>query len=217
MEFGKYIGTKEHKMKKIMLATILNLLGILIFSGCSSAVRVDGPYEGRVMDADTGQPIEGVVVLGVWYTEMATPAGATHKFYDARETVTDKNGEFYIQGMGTQILSNVIPMDVTIFKTGYEYLATPWESLKTSQYLIQKENIRWEGAKAIIPLKKLTIEERLKQVLPNIYLEERTEEGITNLYIPHNIKLIIKEINKEEESLRPKTIRRPTGSINSGR
>lgn len=94
------------------------------------------------------------------------PRGATHSFYDAQETVTDKNGNFHIEGMGLKILINVTPMDVLIFKAGYEYLGSPWESLKKSKYLIEKRKIKWEGNKAIIPLKKLTREERRKNIPP---------------------------------------------------
>jgi len=38
----------------------------LVSTGCVSYGRVDGPYEGKVIDAQTGQPIEGAVVSGVW-------------------------------------------------------------------------------------------------------------------------------------------------------
>jgi len=175
-------------MKKIILLAFINFLGVIIFIGCASAVRYDGPYEGRVIDADTGQPIEGVVVLGVWNKEYPTPGGAVHEFYDARETVTDKNGEFSIPGMGLEILSNVTPMDVLIFKTGYRYLESTWRGLKVDILLSKK--IKWEGNKAIIPLKKLTMEERKKQGTPSFPSEAYKEK---------KMPLFIKEINKEEE------------------
>ena len=156
---------------------------------------------GRVIDADTGAPIESVVVLGTWSRETPTVAGAVHHYYDAMETVTDKNGEFRIKGLGLLIFSDVTPMDVMIFKSGYEYTALFWEP----GFLPYKSKIKWEGKKAIIPLRKLTMEERDKQGIPDIYLEERTEGGTTHLHIPKKIKLLIKEINKEltELGLKP--------------
>ncbi len=82
-------------MKKLVILFI----GISFFlPGCAYPFRYDGTYKGKVVDADTGQPIEGVVVLGVWETVTITPAGGTHDYYDAKETVTDKNGEFLISG-----------------------------------------------------------------------------------------------------------------------
>jgi hypothetical protein len=174
-------------MKKLIFIPCITILGIVLLIGCASAIRYDGPYEGRVIDADTGQSIEEVVVLGVWSREHISPGGATHTFYDAKETVTDKNGEFRIEGMGLEILKNVTSMDVLIFKTGYEHLGYgPWESLKISKYLIEKRKIKWEGKKAIIPLNKLTMEERKKKgppSRPSIPIKKMT--------------LLTKEINKE--------------------
>jgi len=179
-------------MRKILLILILTSLVLSVTSCYGFApIRKDGPYEGRVIDVDTQQPIEGVVVLGEWSREIITPGGATHNFYDAKETVTDKNGEFRIEGMVLEILSNVTPMDVLIFKAGYEHIGMgPWESLKKSKYLIQKIKIRWEGNKAIIPLKKWSLEER------------RNRFGSYYVDIPAEKKqLLLKEIEKENREL----------------
>jgi hypothetical protein len=178
-------------MKKLIFITSITILGIvLLLTGCASAIRYDGPYEGRVIDADTGEPIEGVVVLGVWNTETPTPAGAVHHYYDATETVTDRNGDFKIKGLGLLVLSDVIPMDVLIFKAGYEYLGLgPWSGLKKS-YLTSKK-IKWDGEKAIIPLKKLTMEERRKNVPPLPPGEAPYEK----------IKRMLEEYNKNSREL----------------
>jgi len=177
-------------MKRVFIAVVVNILILLATFTCAYGIRYDGPYSGRVIDADTGAPVEGVVVLGVWNTEQITPGGAVHNFHDARETVTDKNGEFEIPGMGLKILSNVTPMDVLIFKAGYEHIGMgSWESLKVD--LILRKKIKWEEKKAIIPLKKLTIEERKKQGTPS-FPTEAYEKG--------NMPLLIKEINKEEKA-----------------
>ncbi|MFZ3136137.1 MAG: carboxypeptidase-like regulatory domain-containing protein [Thermodesulfovibrionales bacterium] len=174
-------------MRKILLIFILTSL-VMSATSCYgfAVIRKDGPYEGRVIDADTGEPIEGVVVLGKWSTEIITPGGATHNFYDAQETVTDKNGEFSIEGLGLKILSNVIPMDVLIFKAGYEYESGSWSSLKK-----YAKKIKWEGNKAIIPLRKLTMEERRKRRPPIPPTEAPLKK----------IRLMLEEINKNEIEL----------------
>lgn len=152
------------------------------------AIRYDGAYRGKVIDAETGEPIEGVVVLGVWSKGYPTPGGTVHEFYDARETVTDANGEFSIPGMRLRIMSNLEPMDVLIFKAGYEYLGLmPWISLKEDILLNKK--IKWEENKAIIPLRKLSMEERKRLGTPSFSSEAYREK---------KIPLLIKEINKEE-------------------
>jgi len=151
-------------MRKLFLI----LLGMLIFTiaaGCMQVAGYERDYKGRVVDAETGQPIPGVVALGVWYTKTPTPAGSTSHFHDAKETVTDGKGEFTIPGKGLKILSNVEPMDILIFKAGYEYIGMgPWESFKYSRIL--RDKIKWEGDRAIIPIKKLTLEERKNRTPP---------------------------------------------------
>ncbi|MDA8238769.1 MAG: hypothetical protein M0Z67_00180 [Nitrospiraceae bacterium] len=162
---------------------------IVLTSGCCYPLRHDGPYKGKVVDAETGQPIEGVVVLGVWFKVAATPAGGVSSYYDARETVTDRNGEFEIQGVGLKILSNVAPMNVLIFKSGYAYIGLgPWESLSLDGGLLMKK-VAWEGDRAVIPLKKLTMEER------------KIRHADKELIPDNKQRLLIKELNKEYREL----------------
>ena len=193
-DYGKYIDIEKGIiMMKICFFTLM--ICTCFLSSCYAA-RIDGPYEGRIIDAVTRKPIEGVVVLGTWDRENPTPSGAVHHYYDAMETVTDKNGDFTIKGLGLLVLSDVIPMNVSIFKAGYEYFGVgPWASLKTSQYLIRKKDIRWEGNRVIIPLRKVTIEERGKQMSPD-YPSEATEK---------KIRLMLREINKDraDRGLKP--------------
>jgi len=169
-------------MKRLLLLFTLIFFVLSATSSFGFVIRKDGPYEGRVIDADAGKPVEGVVVLGVWYKEIPSPGGAISQYYDAMETVTDKNGEFQIKGLGLLVMSNIIPMDVLIFKAGYEYESGLWTSLK--KYV---KKIKWEGDKAIIPLRKLSLEERKKQGSPDFSFK-----------IPGNkMKLMLDEINKD--------------------
>jgi len=186
-------------MKRLCGVAILSILVVLATLTCAYGIRYDGPYSGRVMDADTGAPVEGVVVLGVWNTEQITPGGAVHNFHDARETVTDKNGVFEIPGMGLKILGNVTPMDVLIFKAGYEHIGmSSWESLKSD--LILRKKIKWEGKKAIIPLKKLPLDEIKKHGSPDFSSD--IPEG--------KMRQMLEEINKDRlnRGLNPYQLRR---------
>jgi hypothetical protein len=201
-------------MKKLFIITI-SILEILIASGCAFATRIDGPYRGRVIDADTREPIEGVVVLGVWDREYPGAGGAVHQYYDAMETVTDKNGDFEIKGLGLLVMSNIIPMDVLIFKAGYEHIGRgSWKGIKRRGWKGDEESydpvknikvhrevydpkikVKWEGDKAIIPLKKLTMEERRKNIPPPPPSEAPKEKVI----------LMLKEMDKDlrEQGMKP--------------
>ena len=181
-------------MRKMMTkSTVMGISLFLLFVvGCCYPVRYDGPYKGKVIDADTGKPIEGVVVLGVWYKEIATAAGGVSSYYDADETVTNKEGEFEIKCKGLRILTNIGPMNVLIVKASYEYVGMyPWETLK-----VDPRNITWEGEKAIIPLRKLMMEERKKRSGP----PDPPSEASLNKVI-----LLLKEIDKDDRERGLKT------------
>ena len=92
-------------------------------AGSASLYYSDGPWKGTVIDAETKEPIEGAVVVAVWQKVYATPAGDNSYFFDAIETLTDKDGKFIVPKFSA---INVIPIirriegpDFTIFKPGY--------------------------------------------------------------------------------------------------
>ncbi len=88
--------------------------------------------------------------MAVWSKMYGTAGGPVHEYYDARETVTDENGEFTIKGMGPRAVTHLQKMKIVIFKAGYEdFDRSGWEEMKSDEQTL------WEGEKAIIPLKKM--------------------------------------------------------------
>ena len=146
----------------------LLLSAVLLCSGCVSYLGYGGPYEGRVIDRDTRQAIEGAVIHGTWQIHDPCSKTAAATYHDSQETLTDKKGEFKINGKGLRIMSCVDEMVVTVFKAGYaQQKATPWSALKNPS---ASEDVEWEGgkaifegSKAIFKLRRLTAEERLKR------------------------------------------------------
>lgn len=55
-----------------------------------------GPYRGRVLDAETKQPIAGASVVGVWSREKIYPLHSSTVFYAAREVLTEADGTFVL-------------------------------------------------------------------------------------------------------------------------
>jgi hypothetical protein len=98
-------------------------------SGCAAifgtSLKADAT-DSQVVDADTGQPIEGAVVVAHWELHRGSlggdslPCGAA----DVEEAVTDKDGKFHIPGWGPIRTScdgmrSFSPI-FYIFKSGYE-------------------------------------------------------------------------------------------------
>jgi hypothetical protein len=82
-------------MKHIAKTTIF-LLVLALLSGCAVS-HTFGPYKGKVVDAETEEPIEGAVLFMEFTTRTPNPGGATASFADAKEVLTDKNGEFFLE------------------------------------------------------------------------------------------------------------------------
>lgn len=157
---------------------ILSLFAVLCLGGCVKYFGYDGPYEGKVVDVETGQPIEGAVVHGGWYKASPGPGGATHTNYDSLEVLTDRNGEFKIPGQGLQIFSSLEPMDVTILKAGYSQIsAYVWGFTVDSGVELKSNN------KAIFKLRRMTMEEREKR---RISMPDRPSKKLRLLVIEHN-------------------------------
>lgn len=176
-------------MQKSRYVLILSILILHFIYGCIPmyVARYDSTFYGKIVDADTGEPIEGVVVLGTWYSEFPGIAGPGKKFYDARETVTDQKGDFSISGKGISVLGNLEPVRIMIFKAGYNYVEGTWKSFKESFYY--KDKVKWEGSKAIIPLNKLTMKERKKGLGPPPPPDEAPLEKVI---------LMLREMDKDD-------------------
>lgn len=76
------------------LAGLLILAGVYYVAGGGIFYYSD-PIRARVIDEHTGQPLENVVVVAVWYLEHWHSSSQWH----AAEAVTDRNGDFVIPPM----------------------------------------------------------------------------------------------------------------------
>jgi hypothetical protein len=125
----------------------------------------DPDIVGKIIDYDTKEPIEGVVVMALWTTDVfRLTIEPDEKYYDYFETLSDKDGEFRIPGKGPFLLRDINPPDIEIFKTGY--LSIPLHDLGPmfmdmspfSRY-VQKID-----GKFIISFKKRSMEERKESI-----------------------------------------------------
>ena len=154
---------KPRKMPRIRKAAILLVflsLAVAIMSAdgfghCASMTS----FEGRVVDADTLEPIEGALVVAIWMEWKGGGMLSKQRFRDARESLTDDEGKWSFQGLagGTspdssgQILLSFLtgyrhePPQFFIYKKGYagfpSFFARPYRNAKTDLYGIVLFNI----------------------------------------------------------------------------
>jgi len=111
---------------KYKVATILGYL-VFIITGHSYAggwlVYHDGPYAGKVVDAETGEPIEGAAVVAIWFVgEYGHAEAPIFKFLEAKETVTTENGAFKVPSFTSFHLwpfAKLVNPRLKVFKPGY--------------------------------------------------------------------------------------------------
>lgn len=179
------------KKKKILLVLIAIVL-FIIFWPCAFL----SSYKGKVIDADTKEPIEGAAVLVVYSNFYPSIAGSISSTGDAQETLTDKNGEFKIPWkINLYGDAKFIPDgEVIIFKPGYGVLPSHKRSTAVG------ENKSWPPAfkYVLYEIPKLKTREEMRSNLPSrpeiphekmitfvrLINEERTNLGFSPLIIP---------------------------------
>jgi len=120
-------------MKSVVIGFVLGCL--LPLQACGTTYRAES-IEAWVVDAETAQPIEGLVVTANWELEEGTvggnrPAGQIM----VMETVTDNKGRFYFSAWGPKSTPLTFPVPLTsephlvnrdphllFFKSGYKWL-----------------------------------------------------------------------------------------------
>jgi hypothetical protein len=162
------------------------LSGMSLFRGGQSYLR---SFEGKVVDAETKEPIEGAAVLAVYYQEVPSiVAGSNHYAVDAQETLTDINGEFKIPAKTVKLedVSWKPECNLTIFKPGYGVF--PGHKLSNAV----GENKSWP------PPEKYIVYE-----IPKLKTREERRSNIpTRPDIPYErMKLFVGSINEERINL----------------
>jgi hypothetical protein len=191
---GKWRGFKLMKRKLVVILCIF--VGLIILShiiGKGWIIYREGAFKGKVIDAETKEPIEGAIVVATYYVEQYGFVESNTMAIDAKEVLTNRNGEFYIPPHLFVRLYLVATKDTTqfiIFKPGYacaegpEYVQLPSGFIQRPSYPMIAEAFR-KGATVEL-VKVMTKEERLRNI-PD------SPTGMRSRKLP----LLFKAINEE--------------------
>lgn len=92
------IRTCERRSLSVLRGLILVAIATgIIICGTTSDVWAQ-IYRGKVVDAETGQPLEGAVFVIVWYKKPFVTMNGPQDFHSAKEALTDAKGEFLVDG-----------------------------------------------------------------------------------------------------------------------
>lgn len=148
----------------------LCLLFIFIFF---STTAYGETFRGKVIDADTKEPIEGAVVVASWNEERATPAGPTSRLKDVKETLTNKDGEWVIEGPRGRDGGNITA--IFTFLTGTYYTLPPEFIVFKPGYCSYPAGFGIEACKGKIKTYNFTKSENIGEVveLPRLTIRDR--------------------------------------------
>ncbi len=178
-------------------------------------------FKGKVIDAETKEPIEGAVVVVVYSKTSIGIAESYSVVINVRETLTDKNGEFYFPSYTTiiQPLSwnpGWQGVDIIIFKPGYgsfpDWRVSPpkgmdikviWDDFFTGEIGIEKEVWWSEPWKVGAESKRIKVTFGVVELSKLKTREERIKASMVGVtgYHAKDLPLLYKVINEEEKYL----------------
>jgi hypothetical protein len=108
------------------------MFSIVVSSGCYAGIT------GKVIDAQTQQPIEGAVVLVEWTKTKGLPGMSYTESAKVIEVISDKEGKIEISG---NINPFVNPPHVTVYKKGY----VAWNNEYIFPDYSKRTDFKWEN------------------------------------------------------------------------
>ena len=185
------------KCLKTFLAILILLIGIsgnVAFS--ADFLRQDHDILGKIVDFDTRKPIACVVVSAMWFTwPVSLSIEPKMKYYDYFETLTNKEGNFRIPGKGLNIIRDMPPPTIAIFKAGYSILHLQDLGANFKQDHPLSAEVKWIEGKPVIPFKKKSLEKRKR------YLRTHPRVPFKNMeYVnvsSQKIRQFIEELRRE--------------------
>jgi len=115
------------KIKHLLIAVMM----LFLSTGCYREIT------GTVVDAETGKPIEGAVILVEWTKTKGF--GLTHtESYKVVEVLTDKEGKATISGTFSPFVN---PPYVTVYKKNY----VAWSSRIIFPDRINRTDFKWKN------------------------------------------------------------------------
>ncbi len=179
------------------------LLGLMLPPLSACAAILIPPYsaeaiEARVIDAETKQPLESVVVTANWELRGGGLAFGGSSFAGqlmVMEAVTDKNGKFHFPAWGPirQFKGQLLANDprLIFFKSGYQHLVLSNDYLGNVPALEAVHRSQWNGNTIELKPFKGTVEEYAKRLeFLATSLESLLSEECGWKKIPHMILVV---------------------------
>jgi hypothetical protein len=178
-------------MRKFLGLFILFNTAVLFMASISCAHYSRGPWAGRVIDAETKEPIEGAAVLAAWEESYALPPGGGTALIKVVETRTDKEGNFKISAKSFFAMlpgGEIYGPHIIIYKPRYKVIDHTEYGMHISKNKSHEYPKGWKGyfekPDAVVELTKFkTREERIKNLPDSTPFSGDMDEKKIKFYI----------------------------------
>ena len=193
------------KTKYIVSSLIIFLIVALSATCMASWLIYHKPsFKGKVIDAESKEPIEGAVVVVVYTKHVYGPAGGFGSVVKVREALTDKKGEFHFPSYTTAIhpFSREDFADFIVYKPGYgsfpkSQVSPPtfvdWEKFFSEDYGttkdVQKRSKSATVTFGVVELPRLKTRKERLRAIPAAPTDFRSKE----------LPLLFKAMNEENK------------------
>ncbi|MCK9418015.1 MAG: carboxypeptidase-like regulatory domain-containing protein [Nitrospirae bacterium] len=123
-------------ISKVKIILIAVMFISVVCPGCYAGIT------GKVIDAETQQPVEGAVVLVEWTKTKGVPGMAATESYKVIEMLSDKEGKVTISGV---LDPWVNPPHITVYKKGY----VAWNNEFIFPDYKKRTDFKWENEQII--------------------------------------------------------------------
>ncbi len=182
MEYGGYTTSDVRGMESPMRKLYLVFATFVLLTLC---IGCTGPMTGKIVDAETGQPIEGAIVLVEW-TKVHGFGNSYTSSEKAVEVFSGKDGVVHLPGYNDPTVKSP---DVTVYKPGF----VAWNNKWIFPDYNKRTNFEWKDG-YVFRLEKIKSESGFSYDLHTSFIRGIVGTGLIER--KDNIK---KAINWEEE------------------
>lgn len=126
----------RHPIKVLLLGLTLAFLP----ASAAAFIYYANSIEARIVDAQTGNPVQGAIVMANWELEGGIESRVPIDQLKILETVTDVNGKFTIPAWGPKFSfrgrASYMWPQILVFKPGYKSLRLTNEARSGSQFTV---------------------------------------------------------------------------------
>jgi len=182
------LSAKPQKRIGFFLIVIVLYLSTITMQGsCSDwPVYSKSAFRGRVVDAETHQPVEGAVAVVIYFKDalIGGPGGPRSYAFHARETLTDAKGDFLMPSYCSWLLfTKDGGVQFIFYKPGYaasygpahvhsflleEYFSTDEACKEGELHVKEGRPVSYRGPLGIVGLKKAKAYEERRTGVPSM-------------------------------------------------